>query len=53
VLDRAQHAEPPDELLKIQRAVADIIWELDTKLITPTLRRHPELLAEAKEKKLL
>lgn len=53
VLDRAQEAEPPDELLKIRRAVADILWELDTKLITPTLRRHPELLAEAKEKKLV
>jgi hypothetical protein len=53
VLDRAQHAEPPDELLKIRQAVGDIVCELDRKLIMPTVRRHPELLAEAKEKKLL
>jgi hypothetical protein len=37
VLDRAKHAEPPDELLKIQRAVGEIIWELDSKLIARQL----------------
>jgi hypothetical protein len=52
VLDRAGDVEPPDELSKIRAAVADILWELDCKLITPTLRRHPELLAEAREMKL-
>jgi hypothetical protein len=52
VLDRAQETEPPDELLKIRRAVGEIIVELDRQLISPTLRRHPELFAEAREKKL-
>jgi hypothetical protein len=32
-------------LLKIRRAIAEVIWALDCQLITPTLRRHPELLA--------
>jgi hypothetical protein len=53
VLDRAQSAEPAEEMKKIGRAVAGIFYELDSRLITPTLRRHPELLAEAKEKKLV
>jgi hypothetical protein len=53
VLNRARSGEPPEEFEKIARAVAGIVHELDRHLITPTLRRHPELLAEAKEKKLV
>ena len=53
ILERARVAEPADELQKIQRAVGWIIYELDCYLISPTLRRHPELLAEAKAKKLI
>jgi hypothetical protein len=52
VADRAQATEPPDELVKIRRAIAEIAWALDCQLITPTLRRHPELLAEARAMKL-
>jgi hypothetical protein len=42
VADRAQATEPPHELLKIRRAIGEIIVELDRQLISPTLRRHPE-----------
>jgi hypothetical protein len=53
IIDRARNDEPPEEFEKIARAVAGVVCELDRLLITPTLRRHPELLAEAKEKKLV
>ena len=49
----AQEFEPPEELHKIQRAIAEIIFDLDRHLIAPTLRRHPTLLAAAKELGLL
>jgi hypothetical protein len=52
VLDRARNSEPAEEMEKVARAVFAIVYELDRHLITPTLRRHPELLVEAKEKKL-
>lgn len=52
VLNRVEEAEPEEELRKIRTAVGDILVELDRQLISPTLRRHPELLAEAEEKKL-
>jgi hypothetical protein len=53
ILNRARSSEPAEEMEKIARAVAGVVCELDRHLITPTLRRHPELLAEAKEKKLV
>jgi len=53
ILDRARTSEPPDELHKIARAVGGILSDLDRHLISPTLRRHPELADEAKEKKLI
>jgi hypothetical protein len=52
VLDRADEVEPPDELHKIRLAVGSVFTELDRQLISPTLRRHPELLAEAEEMKI-
>ncbi len=52
VLEQAQRTEPPEEIAKIQRAVAEIIVEMDRQLISPTLRKHPELLEEAKAKNL-
>jgi hypothetical protein len=52
VLDRAKAVEPPDEFHKIALAIGDIIAELDRQLISPTLRRHPTLLAEAEELKI-
>jgi hypothetical protein len=52
VLDRAKHTEPPEEFQKIALAIGGIIAELDRQLISPTLRRHPTLLAEAEELKI-
>lgn len=53
VLDRSQMVEPEDEFRKIAQAIGGIIAEFDRNLIQPTLRRHPELLADAQEKKLV
>lgn len=48
ILRTAGTAEPHDEALNIQRAVAALVQDLGKYFITPTLNRHPELLAEAK-----
>jgi|SRR5579863_2869466 len=48
ILRAAGTAEPHDEALNIQRAIAALVQNLGKYLITPTLNRHPELLAEAK-----
>jgi len=53
VLERAEVAEPKSEFERISRSVSSIIGELDRCLISPTLRRHPELLEEAKQMKLV
>jgi len=53
VIQRSKTVEPEDEYAKIVQAIGGIICDLDRYLIQPTLRRHPELLAEAKEKKLI
>jgi len=45
-------AEPENELKKIRLAIGSVVVELDRQLISPTLRRHPELLAYATENKL-
>ena len=52
VIKRAQTVEPPEELVKIQRAIGEIIIEIDRQLISPTLRKHPKLLAEAEQMNL-
>ncbi len=52
VVERARGVEPEDELHKIFLAVGSVITEIDQQLISPTLRRHPELLAQAEELKL-
>ena len=52
VMHRATGVEPDDELRKIRYAITGILTELDQQLISPTLRRHPELLAFAKELKI-
>jgi len=52
VLDGANGIEPPDELKKIQLALMSVSVEMDRQLISPTLRRHPELLAEAEALKI-
>jgi hypothetical protein len=48
ILRSAREDEPHHEALKIQRAIAALVQDLGKYLITPTLRRHPELLTEAK-----
>jgi hypothetical protein len=53
ILQAAKYAEPHDEALKIQSAVAAVVQDLGRYLITPTLRRHPELSSEAKDLGLL
>lgn len=52
VTERARGVEPEDELHKIVLAVGSVITEIDQQLISPTLRRHPELLAQAEELKI-
>jgi len=51
-LNRAQAAEPADEFSKITNAVGSVLVELDRQLISPILRRHPQLLSEAQEMNL-
>jgi hypothetical protein len=53
VLERSRSTEPKDEFEKIVSAMGSIIVDLDLRLIQPTLRRHPELTAEARERKLI
>lgn len=53
VLERSQTVEPEDEFKKIAQAIGGIFSDLDRYLIQPTLRRHPELLGEAQEKRLV
>jgi hypothetical protein len=53
VLERSQTSEPEDEFKKIAQAIGGIFVELDRNLIQPTLRRHPELSAEAQEMRLI
>ncbi|HEY3624732.1 MAG TPA: hypothetical protein VGL00_00555 [Terracidiphilus sp.] len=53
VIEQSQTVEPEDEVKKIAIAIGGIFAELDRNLIQPTLRRHPELLAEAQELRLI
>ena len=52
-LERTRAVEPEDEFKKIGQAVVGIVSEFDRILIQPTLRRHPELVMEAQEKRLI
>lgn len=52
VIEQSHRVEPEDEFRKILIAIGGILAELDHNLIQPTLRRHPELLAEAQEMRL-
>ena len=49
VAERASGIEPPDELQKIRYAIGSVLTEIDQQLISPTLRKHPELLPLAEE----
>jgi len=52
VLEQSRAAEPEDEYKKIVQAIGGVLAEFDRNLIQPTLRRHPELVEEAKAKGL-
>lgn len=52
VLEWAKDAEPEDEFRKLALAVGSVLVELDRQLISPTLRRHPDLLLAAQDMKL-
>jgi hypothetical protein len=52
VADRASDVEGSDEFHKIRSAIGSVLVEIDQQLISPTLRRHPQLLREAEELKL-
>jgi hypothetical protein len=49
VLQAAKNNEPHEEALKIQRAVIAVVQQLGQHLISPTIRRHPELLSETSD----
>jgi hypothetical protein len=50
--NRASGVEGSDEFQKIRSAIGSVLAEIDQQLISPTLRRHPQLLPEAEELKL-
>ncbi|WP_142988372.1 hypothetical protein [Granulicella rosea] len=52
VLERAKDVESEDEFRKLALAVGSVLVELDRQLISPTLRRHPDLLPAAQDMKL-
>jgi len=52
ILEHAKAVEPKEEFDRIAPAIVAVIVEVDQHLITPTLRRHPELLEEEAFKKL-
>lgn len=49
--ERARGAEPEDEFRRISLAIGSVLVEIDRQLISPTLRRHPELLTIAEDMK--
>ena len=53
VVEQSRSIETKDEFMKIALAIGGIASDLDRCLIQPTPRRHPELFAEAKEKRLV
>jgi hypothetical protein len=52
IMEHARAVEPKEEFDRIARAIGAVVVEVDQRLISPTLRRHPELLEEEAFKKL-
>jgi hypothetical protein len=52
VAEQARGAEPEDEFRRLSLAIGSVLTEIDRQLISPTLRRHPELLVIAEEMKI-
>ena len=52
VLELARGAEPEDEFRKVALAIGSVFSEIDRQLISPTLRRHPDLLPLAEDMKI-
>lgn len=52
VVERARGVEPEEEFRRVMIAIGSVLTEIDRQLISPTLRRHPDLLAIAEELKV-
>ena len=52
IMEHARAVEPKVEFDRIAQAIVAVVVEVDQRLITPTLRRHPQLLEEEAFKKL-
>jgi hypothetical protein len=52
IMEHARAVEPKEEFDRIVQAIGAVVVEVDQRLISPTLRRHPELLEEEAFKKL-
>jgi hypothetical protein len=52
IIEHARTAEPKEEFDRIVQAIGAVVVEVDQRLISPTLRRHPELFEEEAFKKL-
>lgn len=52
IIEHARVVEPKEEFDRIVRAIGEIVVEVDQHLISPTLRKHPELLEVQKFRKL-
>jgi hypothetical protein len=52
IMEHARAVEPKEEFDRIIQAIGSVVVEVDQRLISPTLRRHPELLKEEAFKKL-
>jgi hypothetical protein len=49
VIEECRSTESDDEFQRIAKAIGRVLVEMDRSLIQPTLRRQPELAAEASE----
>jgi hypothetical protein len=52
IMEHARAVESKEESDRIARAIVAVVVEVDQRLITPTLHRHPELLEEKAFQKL-
>ena len=53
LVSRAEQTEPPDEFIKLQRAVGSVVWELGVAFLYPVYRRHKNLIPEELKGELL
>jgi hypothetical protein len=53
LVSRFEQTEPPDEFVKIQRAVGSVAWELGVSFLSPVYRRHTHLMPDEMKGELL